>query len=174
MDFPEPFAPHRHISLGMRPYRDGGFASNSWGSAVWPAANRAMYTAFSLPTPFLLKRFFVVNGGAVSGNFDIGLFAFDGAKLRSSGSTAQSGVSSVQYVTPTEMLVPPGAYYLGLSVDNTTAQFMRATNAVADGRENDGQVQEASALPLPATMTPAAIAASYIPFIGITSTSTGF
>jgi hypothetical protein len=72
-----------------------------------------------------------------------------------------------------DILLCPGAYYFALSVDNTTATFVRMPPGKANARKM-GHLRESS-FPLPSSMTPVAIAETgYLPVIGLTSTDSGF
>jgi hypothetical protein len=144
-------------------------------SAAWPSANRAVFTPICLQHNFVLRRFFIANGATVSGHFDVGIYTPDGQRIASSGSIAQAGVSDLQYASPAagDTILRPGAYYLALAIDNTTATIMRSSTGAGDARAF-GFVQQDSAFTLPATATFAAMTAGYGPFLGITSTSSGF
>lgn len=145
-------------------------------SITWPVANTAFYVPVALPCPYPVKRVFWINGSTASLNMDFGIYTADGTLIYSTGSTAASGTSAPQYVTPTEFLLAPGRYYFGLACSNTTA------NAGGQGNTSQtvgrlrlaGVLQQATALPLPATMTPAAVANSCLPICGVTRTASGF
>lgn len=162
--------------LAVEAARGLGFSTP--GSITWPVGSTAFYIPMWIPWPYLVKRVFWVNGSSVaSTNRDFGIYTADGTRIYSTGSTAASGTSSVQYVTPgTEILLSPGRYYFALSTDSTTTNRggQGATGGTAARLEIAGILQEASALPLPATMTPAAVANTCFPYCGVTRTSTGF
>ena len=163
---------YSRYSVGPELAVDGG---GVLASAVWPTANKAFYFPFGLPFRFNVRRMFVANGGTVSGNFDIGIYTLDGKRIYASGSTAQAGTTALQYVSlSTELILPPDAYYLALAFDNTTATTQRNAAAGINGVRAMGVLQETSAFALPASMTPAAVSAVYVPLFGITSTSSGF
>jgi hypothetical protein len=143
-------------------------------SAVWPTANKALYLPIVLPFWFNVRRFYVANGGAVSGNFDIGIVTPDGTKLASAGSTAQSGTNTNQYVAGFNFLLAPGWYYLALAFDNTTATTMRTSVGSTITGPPSGLLEQTSAFVLPATVTFAQTNASYYPLFGFTSTESGF
>lgn len=151
-------------SLGAEPAID----ITSPGSAVWPAANRAILIPFRPSSRYLARRMFVHNGATVSGNIDLGIYNDDGTLLVSSGSTAQAGVSVMQYVDITDTWLAPGAYYLALAVDNTTATVFRGLASVMVGRIA-GMLQATTAFPLPARPTLETVASAYLPVIGVTS-----
>ena len=66
------------------------------------------------------------------------------------------GASSLQYVSvATPFVLAPGMYYWGWSCNNTTSRgFANAATAVQGRRM--GLLEQTSAYPLPATMTPVA------------------
>lgn len=145
----------------------------SFGSAAWPAANRAIYVPINLPFTYPVNRVWWVNGATVTNNVDLGIY--DGrtlARIYATGATAQSGASAPQYVA-TDLLLVPGSYYLGLSLNGTSTVFRSNQNSAIGMRES-GCVQETSAHPLPASITPEAVASAYWPLFGITRTESGY
>lgn len=118
------------------------------------AANDAWYVPFVLNEPFTVRKAGWHNGTTVSGNVDIGIYSANGTRIWSSGSTAQSGTSVVQVVTPTAFTLAPGLYYLAIAVDNTTGTFRGF--ALQQAGRSTGVFTQASAFPLPSTATFAA------------------
>lgn len=135
-------------------------------SLVWPTANKAIYIPFTLNVAETALKLFCANGAVASGNVDVGIYTGAGARVVSSGSTAQSGTSVLQVFDVADTVLVPGYYYFAMSVDNTTAEFL-CSNPVAAALPTWGVKQEASALPLPATATFATMTSSYLPFMGI-------
>lgn len=180
MDAPTILVPPRFIhSLS----RYSTFSQHNWtfqsgttapASATWPTASKALYMPLLLPFRFHLRRFFIANGGSVSGNFDIGLFTRDGRKLASTGSTAQSGTNTTQYAGTFDVILQPAGYYLAVVLDNTTGTMARQTVVANIVGRMAALLEEASAFPLPATMTPATITTGIVPLCGFTSTASGF
>lgn len=145
-------------------------AGGAPGSAVWPAANRAIFVPFALAGQYPVVKVWWANGAAVAGNVDCGVYSVDGTLLLSAGSTAQAGTSIVQSVTlGTPVLLEAGSYYMALAASSASAQFLRQPNATIAGMQLCGMAQQASALPLPATFTLATVASQYVPFFGIAS-----
>lgn len=138
------------------------------GSGVWPAASRALLIPMRWPERATLRRLGLVNGSAVSGNLDVGLYDASGNRLVSSGSVAQAGTNVVQWldITDTEVL-PDIDYYLAAVLDNVAgAAFRWATGLVTYGLAAAGLREVATAFPLPATLTPsAAITTAYVPVV---------
>jgi hypothetical protein len=135
-------------------------------SAAWPAANRALYIPFSIPFTFPVTALFWGNGSSAASNVDMGIFTRTFSRLVSTGSTAQSGTSAIQSVAASYTL-PPGSYYFGITCSGTTNAIFANTSMTALAGRFMGLLQESSALPLPATMTPAQFAATIYPLCGM-------
>jgi hypothetical protein len=147
-------------------------ASGTLASTSWGTANRAEYFPVWLPWPYVVRRVFWCNGSVASGNTDFGIYTSDGTKIYSTGSTAQSGASAIQYVTPTEFTLASGVYYFAVVFDGTTNRAFGLTSNTIFG--SGGQLVQTSALPLPATATFAATAGTPHALCGITRTASGF
>jgi hypothetical protein len=182
-DFPSPSATPLFLhtwsrfAAGADAGRIGGAVQSA--SITWPSANQATYIPMWLPWPYLVNRVFWANGSSVTTvNVDFGIYsAADGTLIYSTGSVARSGASASQYVTPTAFVLPPGMYYFGHSCSSTTANRggVGATTAGTVGRlALAGILQQASALPLPATMSPVTVANVILPLCGVTRTASGF
>lgn len=137
-------------------------------SATYPTANMALYVPFWLPTPLTAIQMFVFNGATVSGNIDVGIYAADGTRIVSSGSTAQAGTNALQAFDITDTLLGPGNYYLAIAADNTTGTQFRTTFA-ARHAAGQGCFTQASAFALPATATFATVSAGSIPAFGFST-----
>lgn len=135
------------------------------GSATFPASNDALFVPFCLQQHVLIKRLYSVNGTAVSGNIDVGIYSKDGAKIVSSGSTAQSGTSALQFFDVTDFVLAPGCYYFAVALDNTTGTLLRANPSLARVQAI-GMAKQASGFALPASATLATVTAAYLPLIG--------
>lgn len=118
-------------------------------------ANRSYFIPFYLPGPAVLQRIGWGNGATVSGNVDAGLFRYDGTRLRTTGSTPQSGSDAIQTVDVADFEVTPGLYYMAIASNNTTGNIRTiATNARY--LASLGIFQQSS-FPLPSTFTPATL-----------------
>lgn len=140
--------------------------------AAWPTNNLALYFPVHLPAAFTVARFLVANGTNTTGNVDVGLYDFQGNRLLSTGTTARSGASAVQYVGVTDTAFPAGHYYLALVGSSTTGTYgclsVTVGNAAAEARMC-GALQEAlGSTVLPATMTPAAYTSANWYYFGFT------
>lgn len=142
-----------------------GMNIGSQASLVWPSANLAIFVPFTVYEPITIVKMSIINGTAVSGNVDVGIYDGGGAKLVSSGSTAQAGTSVIQTFDITDTLLKPGLYYLALAISNTTGTVESSGTLVAIDAEIIGVMQMASAFALPATATFAAFAQTSVPLI---------
>ncbi len=150
-------------------------ASAAPAAITW-VTNIVSYHPIMLPWSYPVRRVFWINGSTISStNVDMGIYTRGGVKLFSTGSTAMVGASSIQYAAlGTDIVLPPGGYYLAWTCDNTTNRGFACSGSAANG-EMLGMLQETKAIPLPATMTPVAWAQAWGPSAcGITRTSTGF
>lgn len=134
-------------------------------SSAYPAANDALFVPIYLVQNTSIKRLFAINGSAVSGNIDVGIYTADGALIFSSGSTAQSGTNQPQFFDIADWILSPGRYYFAVALDNTTGTLFRANYSLARLKAL-GMAKMASAFPLPATATLATVTDLYLPLIG--------
>lgn len=138
-------------------------------SNTWPVANQAIYVPFFTPAPYTVVKLLTFNGAVASGNIDVGLYAADGTRLVSSGSTAQAGTTVIQEFDVTDTVLAPGWYYLAVAKDDTTGTLRASTAVTARQARALGCFGQTSAFPLPATATFAAYASAYLPVFGCTS-----
>lgn len=155
----------------ISPYSNGllmpsrGFTT---ASATYPTANKAIFAPMRVNVPTLVTKLAAYVGATSSGNIDVGIYAADGTRLVSSGSTAQSAtVNAWQLFDVTDTLLLPGiVYYLAVAMDNTTGTLFRAGPGAAIYLKTKGLAEMTTAFPLPATATLATIASAYYPMIG--------
>lgn len=144
---------------------------------TWTVADTAYYIPVWLPWPYPVARVWWYNGSSTTTtNLDFGIYTADGSQIYHTGVTAEGSANTSQYVTPSPgFILPPGGYYFALACSSTTSGRggSGATSAVTSLREV-GVLQQATAMPLPATMAGGAVANALIPFCGITRTTTGF
>lgn len=116
------------------------------GTAI-QVANDARCQSYSLSDFSIITgvRFPVV---AQSGNIDVGIYANNGVRLTSSGSTAvaAAGVQGITFATPA--YAAPGPVWLCIAIDNITATIRSPTSS-----DLVGTCEIASSFPLPATLT---------------------
>jgi hypothetical protein len=140
-------------------------------STAWPVANKAIFVPFELYETATFVKIGWVNGGAVSGHVDAGIYSLAGARLVSTGSTLQAGTKSLQTVT-ISVTLGPGNYYMALAMDGTTGTNFRWGNSLAIYNQMAGIQEMATAFVLPSTATFANPAAAYAPkiYIGMNAT----
>lgn len=146
------------------------------GASVTWVANRAVYMPMMVPWEYTVNRVWWVNGSTTTTtNVDFGIYTPGGAKIYSTGSTAQGTASAPQYVTPSvPFVLPPGAYYFAWTCDNTTTRAFGNTLATAANGALAGLLSQSSALPLPATATFATYGTPGFQLCGVTRTQSGF
>lgn len=137
-------------------------ASISWGTAA-----HAKYIPFWLPWDYPVARMYWLNGATLTGNADIGFYSMGGGKIWTAGSTARSGASTIQYVNA-GIILPAGQYYLAFSLNATTTSTIGTTALTAVMNRATGMLQEASAMPLPTSMTGVAVSTAAYPLVGFT------
>ena len=176
MDFPatvlEPCVlihPWSLESLGSILSAMNGNTFSSPQSAVYPVANTAYFFPFYVGKTITALNLIWLNGTTSSGNIDVGIYSSDGTRLVSAGSTAQGTVSQDQSVS-ISLEFGPGLFYLAIVMDNTTGTFQRGkanASTLTQVMSAMGAAQMASAFPLPATATLAALTTDYVPFFGL-------
>jgi hypothetical protein len=152
------------------------FTSSGSGNVTWPVANQIIYVPVSFPFRYPVRRVWWLNGATVTGSVNLVIRSQGGAIVYQTGSTAQSGASTIQYVTPTPFLLRPSEYWFGLQVNGTTANLVNGLTSVTTiiGRMA-GLVQEAPASMGAATaFTPAQFSSTVWPLLGVTRTASGF
>lgn len=161
------------LSIGPSLYVMGYTSPTTQNS---PAANVGYFIPLALPYPVTVTKLWWVNGGAVAGNVDMGIFAEDGTRLVSAGTTAQVGTTNVQSVDVTDTTLGRGRYYMGLCSDTsgTTQRFGAIVPAVLGNAQALGLLEDAScAPPMSTNANPATFAAYtrlWIPHIGFQAT----
>lgn len=171
-DFNQPIALPRTIWTGSLDGLGVGTRAPLAGSAqfasvAWGTANLAILVPIFVRFRYPVRNLFVYNFATVAGNVDVGIYTDDLARLFSTGSTAQAGASAMQFFAA-DLILTPGMYYLAMASSSTTATYAAAAVGTATRERYLGLLQQATALPLPASITPAAVANARIPLIGIT------
>jgi hypothetical protein len=127
-------------------------------------ANSAYYTQILVPNAITVYQLGVLNGGTVSGNFDLGIYNSSLTKVISTGSTVQAGVSAIQLVDISDTALSAGVYYLAFAADNITGLYQHSGVNILMTRAS-GCSQQASAFPLPATAVFAAQTVQFQPLV---------
>ena len=138
------------------------FAAGGAGAAtsVAATANRAYYFPLYIDRHITVQKLWVLNGAAVSGNIDLGLYNSAGGlpttKIISSGATVHANANVIQEVDITDtFLKGPAIYFFGIAADNGTSTFYTQSPGSVGVVRYMGIQQQASAYPLPSTATPA-------------------
>ena len=134
-------------------------------STAWPTANTAYFFPFRIEQSALIVKLWWLNGTNITGNRDAGIYTEDGTRVVSTGSTAAGTASLVKEVDTTDTMLAPGVYYMALASDSTTGRIARASPGIPECKAM-GMAEMASAFALPATVTFATIATSYISVCG--------
>lgn len=141
-------------------------------SAVWPTALKAFFFPFNVSgsseeAPRAYTGAILMNGAAVSGNVDIGIYDSLGNKIANVGSTAQAGTTAPQrinFATPVQL--KPGRYYLAIVLDNTTGATVRWAPTAQTARGAGVRELVLGALPLPASVSAwVGATAGYVPWV---------
>jgi hypothetical protein len=136
-------------------------------SAVYPAANRALYFPFLIDTPVTVTQAFAYNGTVEKGKLDIAILDASWNRLVNKGLTAQSGTSALQLLDLTDTLLMPGLYYGGFTATSTEATYFRGVTSAIRLQAAGVQQQALGAeVEIPTTATPANPASAYIPVFG--------
>lgn len=151
----------------------GGLIGGVAASGAWPSANLALYIPVAIPFPYPIARMFWVTGGTATGNVDVGIYRADLTKVVSTGAVGLGSTNATNYVT-VSLLLPPGDYYLGISLSSGSGTTFRTTVIGANSGRQFGFLQQSTAHPLPNPMVPATWAQSYTPLFGMTRTSSGY
>ncbi len=139
------------------------------GSVAYIASNTALFIPFVLTKQITVVILFSVNGAAVSGNIDMGIYDAIGTRIVSKGSTAQSGTNTLQTFDITDTTIGPGKFYLAVAIDNTTATLFANAAANISSAASTGMCEMANAFALPATATFATVTTTYLPVIGLST-----
>lgn len=141
-------------------------ASNS-NSVTWPVANLAIFVPVIIYQPLTILKMSVINGATASGFIDVGIYDVNGARLISSGSTAQVGTVALQIFDITDTLLLPGLYYIAAAMDNTTGTLSGVFGAPSVTMELLGCLQKASGFPLPSSTGFGVYAQTFVPHVAL-------
>lgn len=141
-------------------------------SLAWPTANRALFVPFFFSATITVKRLWVVTGTTGgTNNRSMGIYDEAGDQIVVSSNTVAGTANQVQFFDTTDVTLSPGSYYVGLSQNGTTATIFRWPGVLEQTRTT-GIVQMASAYPLPATATFAAMSTgACTPIMGVCTTA---
>lgn len=135
-------------------------------SAAWPSANRIIYIPFYVNQKCLARKISWINGTAVAGNVTVGIYNSALGRLVTSGTIAQSGVSSVQTADITDTDLSPGTYWMAMLSSSASAQFMRTNTNVGIMRMS-GMFEESGTFFLNSTATVTPLSTNYMPLMSV-------
>lgn len=148
----------------LGPYKmgtGGSFASDGPGNA-----NAAIYIPVYFPETCTLTavNWILTNGG---NNYDLGLYNSSYVRVASKGSTATS--AGIHTLSGLGVAITAGdLYYVGIVTDNIGVRFIGWTLTSTALVAQSGCTEQAAALPLPATATPAVVSSwPHIPYISM-------
>lgn len=176
MSLPSPAPLHIH-SLGrysLAAASMGAFdTTQAVASTAWPANNRAIYVPIRTDVTTTYARGVVINGTNATGNADVGIYDAAGTRLTSSGSTARTGTTTLDFYPVTDLVLPPGFYYLGIVLSSTTGTVQGIVPTTVPLTRATGCLQEAlGATTLPSSMTGVSMASAFIPCFGYSQSDT--
>jgi hypothetical protein len=132
-------------------------------SAAFPSTNRMYYYPLTISQPCVAKRFWWLNGTAVSGanSVQVGLYNDNDAGTDGPGTsiflgtqTTQAGTNVVQFDNITDTALYPGRIWIALWCSNTTSTFFRHAPTGALNRFMGAYLESGTVLPATATPTP--------------------
>lgn len=141
-------------------------------TGTWPAQNRALFMPFEICDAITVTKIGWFNSSTVNGSIDVGIYDHDGKALSTLGGVLMSGASAFQIGDLADVTLEYGHYYLAMSSNSLTANFLR-TALVAITMQAAGCQEMASAYPLPAVATFANPSSAYQPFVWLSSSSIG-
>lgn len=124
---------------------------------TWSVANLATYIPVRITHPVLVQSLGWVSGDVVSGNYDIGLYDAVGTRLASSGSIAVPGANTFVTFNMTDLRLEDRIVYLALALSSGTCRYYGYTVGELQEYRVAGFLEQASAVPLPAVATFAAL-----------------
>ena len=142
-------------------------------SATWLNANLAIFIPFRISRTIIPTYGFVLNGSAVAGNWQVGVYDTNGMLICATVSSAQTTVSSISSAvlftaTVSSPSIGPGVFYMAISLTNSTGTIYKAATPGATMMRIMGCAHMQTAAPLPATATFATISSGFFPYFGIT------
>lgn len=148
-------------------------------SSAYPSANRAYYYPIRVSQGCTAKRFFWLNGTAVSGtnSVQMGIYNDNDAGTDGPGTavilgtaTTQASTNVVQFDDITDTALSPGRYWLAFWCNNTTSTFFRHAPAATICHMTSNYAEVNLTTGLLSTATPAQTAPNII-ICGFATTS---
>lgn len=148
---PNPWSPYvQHHLASLSTSAPGAFASQTW-----PTANKALYIPVIFPCEtFAYSLSFL--GNNATGNYDIGFYDPNYNALYRKGSTPNAAAILTLTFGADVRVVPGRQYWAAIVFSSSSSGYWRAAGVGSvTGFYAIGFADQASAFPLPATMTPA-------------------
>ena len=140
-------------------------SSTASSSTAWGTVNLARFIPFTVGRPFVAKAMTISVGSTSNGTIDLGIYDDQGNQLVHKGSTTMGTASTAQQLTLTNTLLEPGLYYMAMSCSSSTGTLLCTPLANVSCCSALGQLQMATAHPLPATATFAANTGTFTPYL---------
>jgi hypothetical protein len=141
-------------------------------NSVFESGNRTVYVPISVPVKCTLQRFWWANGGVAAGTIAAAIYTnvdFKPLTRLATASAAQGTINTVQFVTPTAVVLTPDLYWLALASTSGSSQFF-ASQASASWN-SVVRFQEGTGTP-PATATPVSSGGNSLYLFGFSTTTT--
>lgn len=149
-----------------------GLHANAPTSNAWSSANRAIYIPIHIAVTTVARRLWLAVGTTGGTNsVDMGIYDSAGNRLVSDGGHTVGTASQVQFLNITDTTLQPGAYYIGIAYNGTTAHIMTHNAPNTDEARLVGILQQATAYTLPNPATFATLGTTLIPICGIATTA---
>jgi hypothetical protein len=111
--------------------------------------NQAYFFPFTLERAAVAVKMCCLIGGTANGNIDVGLYDAEFNYLISSGATAQGSTSTLQEFDITDTTLPPGFYWMAVSLSSATGTVFRAVSTDESVFGHMAGLVQTSAHPLP-------------------------
>lgn len=145
------------------------YVPSALGSGITPTADRAQFTPILVPERATARKLFCHSGVTGTGNVEMALYTEDFKQIVTSGAIAKTAAAVLMELDITDTLLEAGRYYLGWVAHIGTDTFHGYFNATIGNMAGkaSGVFEQASAMPLPATATPAAFTGSSLFYTGV-------
>ena len=149
-------------------------------SAVYAAAQRALYFPVVIPRGCIAYRLFWCNGATVgTDTVQVGIYndndAGDdgpGTAIVRGTATTSAGANICQFDNIADTVIPSGRIWMAIWASGVTTTMFRHAPSGSLVRGTSGYLENSLAGGLPATATPATNSSPYIPVFGFTTIST--
>lgn len=153
-----------------------GLSLGTATSVTWNSANKAQFYPVWISKSTLWLRAFYHTGAALSGNFDIGIYSYQGQRLWSQGTTLQSGgvintIRDLSINTGSGVRLEPGLHFMALVLSDTTGTVFARTPSPQIYAGTGVLSQALGSNVLPATATFAVASSGMAPVFGFSQRS---